>query len=312
MNDTKGLKLDLSIIIPIHNEEEVLPLLIERLDKNIPSWGNCEIILVNDGSTDGSYQILNSLKNKKHYKVIHFTRNFGHQAAMTAGMEHIKGANIVMMDADLQDPPEFVTELLKKQKEGFDIVYAVRKNRKEGLVKRFFYRSFYVVMRYLAYIDVPLDAGDFCVMSKRVVETINAMPERNRFIRGLRVWTGFKKSPLEYDRHERKAGDTKYPFLRLVNFGVAGIMSFSTKPLRVSSYVGVSIAALSFLVGLILIILKLTVTFNVSGWASLMLVVFFLGGVQLLVLGVIGEYIGLIYMETQHRPLYVIKEKIGL
>jgi len=243
--------------------------------------------------------------------VIHFSRNFGHQAAMTAGLEAAQGENVAMMDSDLQDPPEIIKDLLEKQKEGFDIVYAVRKNRKEGFVMRFFYKSFYRLMRYLAYIDVPLDAGDFCVMSKRVVDTINAMPERNRFIRGLRVWTGFNKAPLPYDRGERAAGYTKYPILRLISFGLAGIMSFSTKPLRVSSYLGLIIATLSFFAGIVLIILRLTITFNVSGWASTILVVFFLGGVQLLILGVIGEYISLIYMEIQHRPMYVIREKVG-
>jgi len=311
MDSKKAPKIDLSVVIPVYNEEDVLPMLIERLDENVPSWGSCEIILVNDGSMDKTYQILKKLvAGRKPYRIINFSRNFGHQAAITAGMEYAEGENVSFIDADLQDPPELITKMMDKRKDGFDIVYAVRQNRKENFMMRFFYKSFYRILRYLAYIEMPLDSGDFSLMSRRVVDTINKLPERTRFIRGLRVWTGFSKTPIYYDRDARAAGEPKFSFSKLIKLAFSGIMSFSTRPLRLSSYLGMIIAFLAFTIGLVLAILRLTMAFNVSGWTSLILVVFFLGGIQLLILGVIGEYIGLIYTEAQGRPTYVVKDEV--
>ena len=302
----------LSTVIPVCNEEEVIPELLVRLKTASAKWGDYEIIFIDDGSTDRSLGLLSeAAAHDNHCRIISFTRNFGHQAAVTAGLESARGDAVVLMDADLQDPPELVAEMVARHAAGVDIVYAVRRTRPENILKRLLYKGYYRLFRYLAYIDVPLDAGDFCLMSRRVVDVLNALPERNRFVRGLRVWTGFSKAPLQYDRGKRAGGETKYPLSRLVRFGLAGIIAFSTRPLMVSIYAGVAIALASFTAGVILVILKLTVTFNVSGWASIVLVITFMGGAQLLILGILGQYIGLIYMETQQRPIYVVREKIG-
>ena len=313
MSLSSDKRVGLSVIIPLCNEEKVLPLLLKRIKESASVWGGYEVIFIDDGSYDGTMGILRAVaKDEPNYKVISFSRNFGHQSAITAGLEHARGDCVVLMDGDLQDPPDLIREMQQRQKEGFDIVYAVRKTRQEGFVKGFLYKFYYRLFRYLAYVDVPLDAGDFCLMSRRVVDVINALPERNRFVRGLRVWTGFSKTPILFDRGERAAGKTKFPLSRLIRFGFSGIMALSTRPLTVSIYIGTFIALSSFVVGIILVILRLTIAFNVSGWTSLILVVFFMGGVQLLILGVLGQYIGLIYMEAQHRPVYIVKEKIRL
>ncbi len=305
-------RVNLTIIIPLCDEEKVLPLLIQRLKGSAVNWGKYEVIFVDDGSVDGTLEILRKAqRDQTNYKVISFSRNFGHQSAITAGLEHALGEFVVLMDGDLQDPPELIIEMLEKQKKGFDIIYAVRKTRQEGLIKGIFYKLYYRLFKYLAYIDVPLDAGDFCLMSRRVVNIINALPERNRFVRGLRAWTGFSKTSLPFDRGERIKGVTKFPIPKLIRFGLSGIMALSTRPLTVSIHIGVFIAFFSFMIGMILIILRLTVGFSVSGWVSIILAIFFMGGVQLLILGVIGQYIGLLYMEAQHRPIYLVKEKIG-
>lgn len=305
-------KIDLSIVIPLMNEEKALHLLLQQIENCASSWGKYEVIFVDDGSTDSTLSILKSAATaNRNYKILSFSRNFGHQAALTSGLEHTSGDFVALMDGDLQDPPDLIVEMLKMQKEGFDIVYAVRKTRKENIVKRFLYKSYYRLFKYLADIDVPLDAGDFCIMSRRVVDVINTMPERGRFIRGLRVWTGFKKAPFPFDRGNRAAGETKFPIMRLVRFGFSGIMAFSTKPLTISIYAGLLIAFFSLVTGIVLILLKFMVGVNVSGWTSLVLVVFFMGSMQLIILGVLGKYIGLVYMEVQHRPIYLVEEKIG-
>ena len=312
MNTNSNNKIDLSVVIPLWNEEEVLHLLLEQIENCVSSWGAYEVIFVDDGSHDNTLPILKkAMATNNNYKIISFSRNFGHQAAITAGLEHARGDFVALMDGDLQDPPELIAKMLEKQKENFDIVYAVRKTRREHIIKRLFYKSYYRLFKYLADIDVPLDAGDFCLMSRRVVDAINTMPERNRFIRGLRVWTGFKKTPLPYDRSNRAAGETKFPIMRLIRFGFIGIMAFSTKPLTISIYAGLFIAFLSFTIGMLLVILRLTIGIDVSGWTSLILVVFFMGSIQLIILGVLGQYIGLIYKEAQHRPLYLVEEKVG-
>lgn len=306
-------RVNLSIVIPLFNEEKVLPLLLKSIKESAFVWGEYEVIFVDDGSYDKTLEILKEgVKSEPNYKVISFSRNFGHQSAITAGLEHAIGDFIVLMDGDLQDPPELIKDMQEKQKEGFDIVYAVRKTRQEGFIKGLLYKLYYRLFRFLAYIDVPLDAGDFCLMTRRVVDVINALPERNRFVRGLRVWTGFSKAPMLVDRGQRVAGKTKFPISRLIRFGFSGIMALSIRPLTVSVYIGIFIALSSFIVGLILLVLRITIAFNVTGWTSLILVIFFMGGVQLLILGVLGQYIGLIYMEAQHRPIYIVKEKIRL
>ena len=309
----KETAIDFSLIIPLHNEEAVLPELIKRIEQSAAGWGTYEVILINDGSTDNTLELLRDANKKNpNIKAIDLSRNFGHQAAITAGLEAASGNAVGLMDGDLQDPPELMEQMLAKLTGDTEIVYAMRRTRQEFFVKRFLYKMYYRLLRSLTEIDVPLDAGDFCVMNRHVVDVINSMPERNRFYRGLRPWTGFTMDSVPYDRDARYAGETKYPLLRLIKFGFNGIMAFSTRPLKVAVYIGTSIAFLSFVIGVVLVILKLTVGFNVTGWASTMLAVFFMGGVQLLIMGVIGEYIGTIYMETQHRPAYLTREKIGL
>src|SRR3989344_888094 len=303
--------INLSVIIPLHNEEEVLPLLFERVKKSSKNWGEYEVIFVNDGSADSTWKLLEGeIAKTNTFRAINFSRNFGHQAAMTAGLETAQGRAIVMMDGDLQDPPELIEKMLGLWQAGNNIVYAVSENRKESLFMRICYKLFYRVLRYLSDIKIPLDSGDFCLMDRMVVDTLNAMPEKNRFIRGLRVWVGFSKVALPYDRGERVAGETKYPLMRLVKFGLAGIMAFSTKPLELAVYAGVTIASLSFLGGLVVIVLRLLTPFNVAGWASMALIIFFMGGIQLFFLGIIGQYIGLIYNETKKRPTYIIDQKL--
>ncbi|HJN62907.1 MAG TPA: glycosyltransferase, partial [Candidatus Paceibacterota bacterium] len=279
----------------------------------IPSWGNCEIILVNDGSSDNTYNILkDSLGGKKHYKVVHFTRNFGHQEAVSAGLAESSGNYVSIMDGDLQDPPELINQMLDKLKnENTEIVYAVRERRKGNILKRFFYKLFYRILRKLSDIKIPLDSGDFCIMSRLVVDKINSLPEHNRFVRGLRSWTGYKSTSIKYNREDRTIGKAKYSISKLFKLALDGLTGFSTIPLRLSIYIGFTIALLSFLAAIVILILRITLAFNVSGWASLILVVFFMGGVQLLLLGVVGEYIARIYTESQNRPVYVIKEKDG-
>lgn len=302
----------ISVVIPLYNEEETLPTLLERLSAAAKDWGEYEVILVNDGSKDRTWEILKEApKQNPNFKVVNFSRNFGHQAAMSAGLERSRGAAVVMMDGDLQDPPELIKDMMAIWQDGTKIVYAVRQNRKEGWFKKFCYSMYYKLLRYMAEVEVPLDSGDFCLMDRQVVDALNALPERNKFFRGLRMWSGYSKKPFHYDRDARFAGETKYPFMRLVKFGLAGMVAMSNKPLKVATYLGVAIALTSFLAGIVLIILRLTVGIDLSGWTSLILSIYFMGGLQLLVLGVVGEYLGILYNEAKGRPLYLVNEEIG-
>lgn len=302
----------LSVVIPLYNEESTVPILLSRLKQTMPTFGPCELVFVDDGSTDKTLQLLKEgSAGHSHFKIVSFSRNFGHQAAISAGLSFVSGDCVAVIDGDLQDPPELIAEFMKKWKEGFQVVYAVRQERKEHFLKRCAYSIFYRILRFVSSVDIPLDAGDFCLMDRKVVDVINQLPERNRFIRGLRSWAGFKSVGIPYDRDGRVAGKTKYSLRKLILLALDGFTGFSTAPLRLSIYLGFLIASLSFVGGLILIILRLTIGTDVRGWTSMLLSVFFMGGVELVVLGVIGEYIGRIYVEVQKRPLFIVREKHG-
>lgn len=308
--------MDLSIVIPLFNEEKVVSHLCRHLMKmttcaDVPIK---EFIIVNDGSVDRTLELLKeAAQMDARIKILSFSRNFGHQIAVTAGLDISTGEATVVMDGDLQDPPEIIDRLVEKWKEGFDIVYAIRKTRQDKFIKRATAAIFYRLMRRLTEINIPLDAGDFALMDKKVVAVFKAMPERLRFIRGLRAWIGFKATGIEYERHSRFAGETKYPFKKMFNLALIGMLGFSTIPLRMATYCGIIVASTSFLFALWIFCARLffNKTLFVSGWPSLMISVFFMGGVQLFIMGILGEYIGMIFREVQARPLYIIREQIG-
>jgi glycosyltransferase involved in cell wall biosynthesis len=303
-----------SIIIPIFNEQEIIPELHRRLSAVIDGLdAPAEVILVDDGSRDASFSLLQAIHEKDpRFKVLRFSRNFGHQVAISAGIDFAGGDAVLIMDGDLQDPPEVLPRFIAEWKAGNDVVYAIRTKRKESAFKRIAYATFYRILRTISYLDIPLDSGDFCLMDRRVVETLRTMPERARFVRGLRTWAGFRQTGLAYERDVRYAGAPKYTFAKLMGLAYDGIFSFSTAPLRAAVYMGFFLAVASMLSGLFLIYQRLAHKIDLVGWTSTIVVIIFLGGIVLLTLGVIGEYISRIYEEVKRRPLYVLREKIGL
>lgn len=301
----------ISLVIPAFNEEAIIPELFKRLEAVTPFLGEHEIILIDDGSRDQTANLIQKeiLRRgvQNNIRLISFSRNFGHQTAITAGIDLAKGDAVVILDADLQDPPEVIEGFIQRWREGWLIVYGVRKKRKEGLLKRFAYKLFYRMLHALADVSIPLDAGDFCLMDRKVVDVIKSMPERNRFVRGLRAWSGFPSYAIEYERAGRFAGEPKYTIRKLIRLAMDGIINFSTVPLKISTYIGFFIAGLSFVFAVFLIIEKIFWGTDLQGWSSLMVSMYFLGGIQLFVMGILGEYLGRIYKETQSRPLYVIR-----
>jgi dolichol-phosphate mannosyltransferase len=311
----------ISIIVPCFNEEAVLPELFERVAAVAATWGmEQEIICVDDGSQDRTWELLKAQNQKDpRWRCLSFTRNFGHQTAVSAGLFYARGDAVVVIDADLEDPPEVISRLVEKWNEGFDVVYAVRQKRKEGWFKRFCYWTFYRVMARLVAFEIPLDTGDFCLISRRVAETINAMPERNRFVRGLRAWSGFRQTGVTYERAARFAGTTKYGFAKLLKLATDGLFSFSTVPLRMATYLGLSVSALAFF-GVVFTLAQKIFSAEFariglapnSGFPTIVISILFLGGVQLICLGILGEYIGRIYEEVKGRPLWVLRDSAGI
>lgn len=304
-----------SVVVPIFNEEVVIePLHSRLLQVLVPSGERFEVIFVNDGSHDRSPDLLDSICNSDpRFKALHFSRNFGHQAAVTAGLRAVSGSCAVVIDADLQDPPELIVEMLRKWREGFEVVYA-QKNRREGPnpLLRAAYYVYYRILRRLTDVEVPPDTGDFCLMDRKVVDLLNAMPERNRYVRGLRAWLGFRQTAILFERPARFAGRTKYSFRRLVGLATDGVLALSKAPLRLATYMGFMVSAASFVLGVAFAIQQITGTSHAArGWASTIVVVLFLGGVQLICLGVIGEFIGRIYDEVKQRPLYIVGRSTG-
>ncbi len=304
---------EISVIIPVYNEQDNLPVLYERLKPVLNSIEkNHEIIFVNDGSNDQSLGLLTKIAIQDQcITIVELARNFGHQAAISAGLDIAKGKAIVVMDADLQDPPEVLPQFIAKWKEGYEVVYAVRQRRKEGFFKCLAYKVFYRLLRRMANIDIPLDAGDFCVMDRRVVDILTRMPERNRFIRGIRSWVGLNQIGISYQRDVRYAGKPKFTFTRLLYLALDGLVSFSFLPLRIISILGFIVSFFSMLLAIIYTIQKFLHGLNPPGFASLIVAIFFLAGIQLITIGVIGEYVGRIFEEVKQRPLYVIKKIHG-
>ena len=311
----------ISVIVPCFNEEAVLPALFARLGAVAATWqADYEIICVDDGSRDRTWEILKARHAQDpRWRCLAFARNFGHQTAVSAGLHFATGDAVVVIDADLQDPPEEISRLLEKWREGFDVVYAVRQQRKEGWLKKICYWGFYRLMARLVPFEIPLDSGDFCLMSRRVVATINAMPERNRFVRGLRAWSGFRQVGLPYARAARAAGEPKYNLRKLFKLAADGLFSFSALPLRLAMHLGLWVSAFAFLGAAFTLVQKLFAAQFAkiglapsAGFPTIVISVLFLGGVQLICLGILGEYIGRIYEEVKGRPLWILRDSAGL
>jgi polyisoprenyl-phosphate glycosyltransferase len=303
-----------SVVVPICNEAPVLPVLYQRVTTTMEQLSlPYELIFVDDGSTDGSAELLLELRSRdSRVKVVGLSRNFGHQVAITAGLDFSTGDPVIVMDGDLQDPPEVIPELLAEWRAGYQIVFAVRSSRRgESLFKRITASMFYRLLRRLTTTDIPLDAGDFRLMSRAAVDALKPLRERNRFVRGLVGWIGYRHTSIYYVRDDRYAGVTKYPLARMLRFAMNGLFSFSFVPLQLASFLGFSVSFLSFAYLLYAVYLKLFTTQVVQGWASVIVAVLFMGGVQLVSLGIIGEYIGRIYEEVKQRPLYLVETAAG-
>lgn len=304
-----------SVVIPVYNEAVNIKYLYERLSKTfVKEKKEIEFIFINDGSNDGTLDKLIQLNRKDfRVKIINFSRNFGHQMAVSAGLKFCRGEMIGIIDADLQDPPELLLNFFQRLKEGYDVVYAIRKKRKESLLMKLAYVSYYRLLKMIAEIDIPLDSGDFCALKRRVVEAINSLPERNRFIRGIRSWVGFKQIGLEYERNERYAGKSKYNLKRLLKLAFDGVFSFSYLPFKFMFYLGFFALIFSFFGGIFIFYMKFfTANYNkVPGFATTITLLIFFGGLQLFTLGITGEYIKRIYDEVKQRPPYIIESKIG-
>ncbi|MBI5564941.1 MAG: glycosyltransferase family 2 protein [Chloroflexi bacterium] len=303
----------ISIVTPVFDERENVPMLYQRLVAVLEATAQpFEIVLVDDGSRDGSLDIMRELAARDaRVVVVELARNFGHQVAISAGLDYARGEAVIVMDADLQDPPEVLPQFIDKWREGHDVVYAIRERRKEGPLKQFAYKAFYRLLQRIANIQIPLDSGDFCIMDRKVVDLLVGMPERNRFVRGIRSWVGLDQIGLAYERQARYAGREKYTFSRLVYLALDGLISFSFIPLRAISLLGLAVSALSIFLAIGYAIQKITAGLNPPGFATTVVAIFFLAGIQLITIGVIGEYVGRIFEEVKRRPLYVVRRVTG-
>ncbi len=304
-----------SIVVPLYNEQEVLSETYRRLKAVMDSTGETyEVIMVNDGSHDQTAAMAKEIcREDPAFKLINFSRNFGHQTAITAGMDYASGKAIVVIDADLQDPPEIIPDMIAKWKDGFEVVYGKRISRKgETFFKTFTARLFYRTLNRLTDVKIPTDVGDFRLIDCKVKDALLKVPEHNRYVRGLISWLGFKQTAVEFVRDPRFAGETKYPLSKMIKLAVDGITSFSYKPLKLSVGIGAFLSAFSLIFALTVVILR---AFDIStmepGWASLMVVMLFFFGIVLVMLGIIGEYIGRVFEEVKGRPLYIVSEEVG-
>jgi glycosyltransferase involved in cell wall biosynthesis len=297
-----------SVVVPLFNEEAVVPALVKRLAglrQALPL--RFQFVLVNDGSTDTTGRLLDEIASQMAgVQAVHLSRNFGHQQAVSAGLSLATGDYVAVMDGDLQDPPEEIVRFIAKLQEGFDVVYAVRRNRKENWLKKFAYLLFYKILARLSTIDIPLDTGDFCVMRKTVVDQITRMPERHRFVRGLRCYAGYRQTGMEYSRDHRAAGRPKYTFWKLLELAADGIFTFSTKPLRLATMLGFCSVVLALVYSTYIVIWRIFAGEQLPGFASIIVVVLYLGSVQLFCIGILGEYIGRIHNEVKGRPGFII------
>ncbi|MBN1378409.1 MAG: glycosyltransferase [Gammaproteobacteria bacterium] len=304
----------ISILVPMYNESEVIPFFFTTIEKELTQLDlEYEIICVNDGSRDNTLQQLTEYAAKdSRIKVVSFSRNFGKEAAMTAALEYSSGDAVIPIDADLQDPPELIHEMIAEWREGFDVVYAKRSSRvTDSLIKRQTAGWFYALFNRMSETDIPRNVGDYRLMDRKVVEAIKKLPEKVRFMKGLFSWPGFNSTTVEYERQKRAEGGTKFNYWNLWNFAISGITSFSTLPIRIGTYLGLMIASISFCYGFYIITKTLLFGRDAPGYASIMVVMLFLGGVQLFFMGLMGEYIGRIYKEVKNRPLYVVEREIG-
>lgn len=305
-----------SVVVPMYNEEEVLHETYRRLTEVMKNSGvSYEIVFVNDGSRDKTYSMLNEICDKdKRVKLLDFSRNFGHQIAITAGMDHSIGQCVVVIDGDLQDPPGLIPEMIKKWKEGYDVVYGKRISRKgESFFKKLTATVFYRFLKSMTDVNIPVDTGDFRLIDRRVCEALKHVNEKNRYVRGLVSWLGFKQTAVEFEREERFAGETKYPLKKMLKLAFDGITSFSYKPLKLATYLGTFISLASFLYLFFIIIQRIFFPETLQpGWASILAVSLFFNGITLLMLGIIGEYVGRIYDEAKGRPLYLIRKTRNL
>lgn len=300
---------EISVVIPVYNEQENIPILYERLCKTLSAISlKFEILFVNDGSQDASQKRIQELAEKdERVRYLELSRNFGHQIAVSAGLQFSNAQATVIMDADLQDPPELITELYSAYKQGFDVVYAKRQNREgETLLKKFTAKLFYRLMKRLSSVEIPLDTGDFRLIDKKVVNALNHMPEKNKFLRGQMAWLGFKHSFVEYDRPARAHGKSGYTYGKMFRLAFDAITGFSDKPLLFVSRLGLVMSLVSFLIILYAIFAYFVLEQTITGWTSLIITSTFIGGIQLLSIGIIGEYISRISANTQNRPLYII------
>ena len=303
-----------SVIVPMYNEEEVIEHTYLRLSEVMKQTkAGFELIFVNDGSKDRTVQIIEKIKrNDSTVRLIDFSRNFGHQIAITAGMDYAQGQAIVVIDADLQDPPEVILRMIEKWKEGYEVVYGKRQKRKgETLFKKWTAKMFYRLLRSMTNVEIPVDTGDFRLIDRKVCDVLRGLKEKNRFVRGLISWIGFRQTSVEYVREERFAGETKYPLKKMIKFALDGITSFSYKPLKIASYVGFALSLGGFIYLLVVIWQRLFTETTESGWASIIAINLIFNGIILMILGVIGEYIGRIYDESKNRPLYIIRHADG-
>jgi polyisoprenyl-phosphate glycosyltransferase len=298
-----------SVVVPAHDEEATIEELTTRLAAVMDRLdGDAEAILVDDGSRDRTYErMVAAVRADPRFRVLRLSRNFGHQTALTAGIDFASGEAVIVLDADLQDPPEVILELVEKWREGFDVVYAVRDVREgETRFKRATAAGFYRAFNRISEVKVPVDVGDFRLVDRRVLDVFSQMRESNRFVRGMFSWIGLRQTGILYQRDERFGGETKYPLRKMLRFATTGVISFSAAPLRAALNLGFLVSFIAFALGIWSLIVKLTGFYNVPGWTSIVVVTTFIGGIQLIVLGVIGEYIGDIHAEVKRRPLYVV------
>lgn len=303
----------ISVVVPVYNEAEGIRQFHKRATAALRALEGCdhELVYVDDGSRDGSFEIMRELADwDPRVQLLKFSRNFGHQIAITAGLDQARGDAVVFIDADLQDPPEVIAELVAKWREGFDVVYAQRTRRKgETAFKLLTASVFYRMLRMLASIDIPPDVGDFRLISRRVADELRRMREKDRFIRGLVSWVGFRQTSVPYLREQRFAGESKYPLRKMLKFAFDGLTSFSTAPLRVASWLGYATSGLAFLY-LASVFVQVALGVTIEGWATIMVAVLFLGGVQLICLGILGEYLGRVFNEVKPRPVYIVEDHI--
>lgn len=305
------MKPTYSIIVPMYNEQDVIVMTYEQLTLTMKKLNEpYQLIFVNDGSRDETAIIVKQLALKDSaIKLVNFSRNFGHQIAITAGIEHAEGDAIIIIDADLQDPPHVMLQMIEKWKEGYEVVYGKRLSREgETWFKKFTAKWFYRILRKLTNVDIPTDTGDFRLIDRKVADVLTQLNEKHRFVRGLVSWVGFKQTSVEFVREERAAGVTKYPLKRMLKFALDGITSFSYKPLRIATYIGFAVSLFSFIYLIYIVFEHLFTDNTVPGWTSLIGISLLFNGIILLLLGVIGEYIGRIYEESKNRPLYIIQE----